>query len=38
LMYNSGRRYTTNTIMMIGILAGLCAGFASDLLVTLGGA
>lgn len=38
LMYNSGRRYTSNTIMMIGILIGLCAGFASDLIVTLGGA
>ena len=38
LMYNSGRRYTSNTVMMIGILIGLCAGFASDLVVTLGGA
>ena len=38
LMYNSGRRYTSNAIMMVGILIGLCAGFASDLVVTLGGA
>jgi zinc transporter, ZIP family len=38
LMYNSGRRYTSNTIMMCGILIGLCAGFLSDLLVSLGGA
>ena len=38
LMYNSGRRYTSNTIMMTGILLGLCAGFLSDLVVSLGGA
>jgi len=38
LMYNSGRRYTSNTIMMLGILIGLCAGFMSDLIVSLGGA
>jgi ZIP family zinc transporter len=38
LMYNSGRRYTNNTIMMAGILIGLCAGFMSDLVVSLGGA
>jgi zinc transporter, ZIP family len=38
LMYNSGRRYTSNTIMMMGILIGLCAGFMSDLIVSLGGA
>lgn len=38
LMYNSGRRYTSNTIMMLGILIGLCAGFMSDLVVSLGGA
>ena len=38
LMYNSGRRYTSNTIMMTGILIGLCAGFMSDLIVSLGGA
>jgi ZIP family zinc transporter len=38
LMYNSGRRYTSNMIMMAGILIGLCAGFMSDLVVSLGGA
>ncbi|MDE1843843.1 MAG: ZIP family metal transporter [Thaumarchaeota archaeon] len=38
LMYNSGRRYTGNMIMMLGILIGLCAGFMSDLIVSLGGA
>lgn len=37
LMYNSGRKQTTNDILMIGIFIGLCAGFATDLLVTLGG-
>lgn len=38
LMYNSGRRQTTNNILMIGIFVGLCAGFITDLIVTLGGA
>jgi ZIP family zinc transporter len=38
LMYNSGRRHTTNGVLMTGIFAGLCAGFLTDLLVTLGGA
>ena len=38
LMYNSGRRQTTNSILMIGIFVGLCAGFITDLIVTLGGA
>jgi zinc transporter, ZIP family len=38
LMYNSGRKQTTNQILMIGIFVGLCAGFLTDLLVTLGGA
>jgi ZIP family zinc transporter len=37
LMYNSGRRQTTNNIMMLGIFVGLCAGFVTDLIVTLGG-
>jgi zinc transporter, ZIP family len=37
LMYNSGRRQTTNNIMMVGIFVGLCAGFVTDLIVTLGG-
>jgi len=38
LMFNSGRRHTTNGVMMAGIFVGLCAGFLTDLLVTLGGA
>jgi zinc transporter, ZIP family len=38
LMYNSGRRQTTNRVLMIGIFVGLCAGFLTDLIVTLGGA
>ena len=38
LMYNSGRRQTTNCILMMGIFVGLCAGFVTDLIVTLGGA
>jgi len=38
LMYNSGRRQTTNNILMLGIFVGLCAGFVTDLIVTLGGA
>ena len=38
LMYNSGRRQTTNSILMLGIFVVLCAGFVTDLIVTLGGA
>ena len=38
LMYNSGRRQTTNYILMMGIFVGLCAGFVTDLIVTFGGA
>ena len=38
LMYNTGRRQTTNTVLMIGIFIGLCAGLLTDLIVTLGGA
>lgn len=38
LMYNAGRKFTTNDIMMVGIFVGLCAGFATDLIVSLGGA
>jgi ZIP family zinc transporter len=37
LMYNSGRRQTTNDVLMIGLFVGLSAGFISDLMVTLGG-
>jgi ZIP family zinc transporter len=38
LMYNSGRKQTTNAVMMVGIFFGLCAGFLTDLIITLGGA
>src|SRR5712692_7235353 len=38
LMYNSGRRQITNRILMSGLFVGLCAGFLTGLLVTLGGA
>ena len=38
LMYDSGRRQTTNDILMCGIFVGLCVGFITDLIVTLGGA
>jgi ZIP family zinc transporter len=38
LMYSSGRRQTTNTVLMLGLFAGLLAGFMTDLIVTLGGA
>jgi ZIP family zinc transporter len=36
LMYNSGRRQTTNNILMVGIFVGLFAGFITDLIVSLG--
>lgn len=38
LMYNAGRKQTTNNVIMVGIFVGLCAGFVTDLIVTLGGA
>ena len=38
LMYNSGRRQTTNSILMVGFFVGLFAGFVTDLIVILGGA
>jgi ZIP family zinc transporter len=38
LMYNSGRRQTTNAVIMTGIFVGMCIGFITDLIVTLGGA
>jgi len=37
LMYNSGRRQTTNDVLMVGLFVGLFAGFVTDLIVTLGG-
>ena len=36
LMYYSGRKQTTNVVMILGIFVGLCAGFVTDLIVTLG--
>lgn len=38
LMFNTGRRQYSNVLMMGGIFLGLCAGFLTDLIVTLGGA
>lgn len=38
LMYNSGRKLTTNSVMMIGIFVGLFAGFITDLLIEFSGA
>ncbi|MDE1815851.1 MAG: ZIP family metal transporter [Thaumarchaeota archaeon] len=38
LMYNAGRKQTTNNVLMLGIFVGVCTGFATDLIVTLGGA
>jgi len=38
LTYNSGRKQTTNDILMLGIFVGLCAGFITDRIVTIGGA
>jgi ZIP family zinc transporter len=38
LMYSSGRRQTTNAVLMIGVFVGLFAGFITDLIITLGGA
>jgi zinc transporter, ZIP family len=38
LMYNGARMQTGNGTIMLGIFFGLCAGFLTDLIVTLGGA
>ncbi len=38
LMFSTGRRQYSNGLMMAGIFLGLCAGFMTDLIVTLGGA
>jgi ZIP family zinc transporter len=38
LMYNSGRKQTTNSVLMIGIFVGLFAGFITDLMIALAGA
>jgi zinc transporter, ZIP family len=37
LMYNSSRKQTMNSIIMIGVLVGLFAGFVTDLMISLGG-
>src|SRR6058998_1170622 len=37
LMYGSGRRQTSNQILMLGMFFGLCAGFLTDLIVMLAG-
>lgn len=38
LMYSSGRKQTTNSVLMIGIFVGLFAGFITDLIISLSGA
>jgi zinc transporter, ZIP family len=38
MMYSAARRQASNDVLMIGALIGLCAGFATDLIVSLGGA
>ena len=38
LMFNTGRRQYSNGLMMAGVFLGLCAGFLTDLIVSLGGA
>lgn len=38
LMYNSGRKQTTNNILMAGIFVGLFAGFITDLMISMAGA
>ena len=38
LMFNTGRRRYSSGLMMGGIFLGLCLGFLTDLIVTLGGA
>ncbi|MDV3244649.1 MAG: ZIP family metal transporter [Nitrososphaerales archaeon] len=37
-LYGTGRRRSSNELMMAGVFLGLCAGFLTDLLVSLGGA
>jgi len=38
LMYNTARRESRNDLLMVGLFIGLLAGFATDLIVSLGGA
>jgi len=37
-LFMAGRRRSSNELMMAGVFLGLCAGFLTDLLVSLGGA
>ncbi|MDV3278175.1 MAG: ZIP family metal transporter [Nitrososphaerales archaeon] len=37
-MFSTGRRRSGNDLMMAGVFIGLCAGFLTDLIVSLGGA
>ncbi len=36
-LFAAGRRRSSNELMMMGVFLGLCAGFLTDLMVTLGG-
>ena len=38
LMYNSARKQTTNSVLMVGIFVGLFAGFITDLIIAISGA
>ena len=38
LMFNTGRRRYSSGLMMAGVFLGLCLGFVTDLVVSLGGA
>jgi ZIP family zinc transporter len=38
LIYSGARRHVSNAVLMTGVFLGVCAGFLTDLLVTLGGA
>ena len=35
LMYNSARKQSTNSVIMVGFFVGLFAGFITDLMITL---
>jgi ZIP family zinc transporter len=37
-LFMAGRRRSSNELMMVGVFLGLCAGFLTDLIVSLGGA
>lgn len=37
LMYSASRRQASNSILMLGFFVGLCAGFMTDLLITIAG-